>query len=131
MKPRILLIGIQPEEIEILKAKLKNDFLILAYDGLPKVTLNRGILSAESQTVAGKFLKIDQVVFHSIYENDYDFITLLALWNGPCLPNATAMLNLRERIPGLVRSLAISKFDGIPRGMTIRKQQLNRPQYPN
>ena len=122
MKRRILLIGLQPEEIEALRLNLSNDFLIVAYDLLPKVRLNHGILSVESTKVSGKFLKVDQVVFHSIYEKDYDFITLLALWNGPCLPNATAMMNLRERIPGLVRSLAVSKFDGISRGMTLGKQ---------
>ena len=125
MKPRILLIGLLPEEVESIKQTLSIDFLIVAYDLLPEVTLNNGVLSVESPRVMGKFLKVDQVIFHSIYEKDYDFITLLALWNGPCLPNATAMMNLRERIQGLIRSLEVSNFDGIPRGMTIGKQKYN------
>lgn len=65
------------------------------------------------------------MIFHGIYKDDLDFITLLAMWNGPCLPNALGMMDLRQRIPGLVRALSVSKFSGIKRGMVIGEQEYN------
>jgi hypothetical protein len=64
-------------------------------------------------------LVVDAVIFHGIFTNDFDFINLLALWNGPCLPTALGKLDLRQRIPGLARALSVLKFGGIKRGMVI------------
>jgi hypothetical protein len=77
----------------------------------------------ESPTVPDKYFPVDKVIFHGIFENDYDFITLLALWDGPCLPNASGMMDLRQRIPGLARALKVSKFTGIKRSMVLGNRE--------
>lgn len=118
-KKRLLVIGLEPADVQAIKQSLGFNYLVVHYDGLPKVQLVEGALLAESATVPGKYLRIDAVIFHGIFEHDFDFITLLALWNGPCLPNATAMMDLRQRIPGLARALKASQFSGIKRGMVI------------
>lgn len=124
-KKRILLIGLLPKEIEAIKTSLDMEYLVIAYDMLPKLKLVENTLWVESTTIPDKFLKVDKVIFHGIFKDDYDLITLLALWNGPCLPNAKAMMDLRQRIPGLVRTLAISKFNSLKRGMAIGQEQWN------
>ncbi|CAM3921453.1 hypothetical protein MUGA111182_17415 [Mucilaginibacter galii] len=122
-KKRILIVGLEHSEVKAIKQDLGFEYLIVHYEVLPKVKLEEGILFVESATSPGKFLSVDKVIFHGIYENDFDFITLLALWNGPCLPGALGMMDLRQRIPGLVRSLRVSKFSGIKRGMVIGCQE--------
>ena len=123
-RKRILFVGLQIEEIQAIKKGLDYDYLTVVYDMLPEVKLQENILYVENPNVPQQFLKVDKVIFHGIYENDFDFITLLALWNGPCLPNATAMMDLRKRIPGLVRALSVTKFGGIKRGMSIGQQEI-------
>jgi hypothetical protein len=44
----------------------------------------------------------------------------LVPWGGPCLPGARGMMDLRLRLPGLVRSLAVTQFSGIPTGYADR-----------
>ena len=121
-KKRILLIGLEDNEVMLIKEGLDYSYLMLHYDMLPKIKLVGGILLVESRTIAEKYLPIDKVIFHGIFENDLDFITMLALWNGPCLPNAVGMMDLRQRIPGLVRSLKASTFANLNRGMLIGKE---------
>ena len=123
-KKRILIIGLEPNEVNRIKEQLGYGYLIVAYDMLPIVQLKEQVLYVENPNVPDQFLKVDKVIFHGIYENDFDFITLLSLWNGPCLPNAHGMMDLRQRIPGLTRALAVSKFNGIKRGMAIGEQDL-------
>ena len=122
-KKRVLIVGLEESDVSAVKQNLSFDYLIVHYDVLPEVQLIEGELFVESPTITGKFLLVDKVIFYGIYENDFDFITLLALWKGPCLPNAIGMMDLRHRIPGLVRALHVSKFSGIKRGMVIGTQE--------
>jgi len=122
-KKRILVIGLEPSDVQLIKQNLGFEYLFVHYDLLPQVQLINGLLFVESPNIPGKYLEVNIVIFHGIFENDLDLITLLALWNGPCLPNALGMMNLRQRIPGLVRSLAVSKFSTIRRGMVIGSQE--------
>ena len=122
-KKRILIVGLEEPEAQVFKQTLGFGFLVVHYDVLPTVQLVEGDLFVESPTVPGKFLLVDKVIFHGIFKDDVDFITLLALWNGPCLPNAVGMMDLRQRIPGLARALQVSRFSGIKRGMVIGAQE--------
>jgi hypothetical protein len=62
------------------------------------------------------WIPVSKVIFHSIYENDLDFIAALALWGGPCLPNARAMMDCRLKLPCLVRALQHTRFGSPLRG---------------
>lgn len=125
VRKRLLVVGLFEPEIEAIKKELGFEYLIVSYDMLPSVKLVENILYVENPNINEQYLKVDKVIFHGIFEDDYDFITLLSLWNGPCLPNAIGMLDLRQRIPGLARVLPITKFNGIKRGMLINKQNIN------
>lgn len=116
-KKRALLVGLEENETQHIRQNI--DHLVLIADTLPKVKLVNGELWVESRTVMDKYLKVDLVIYHGIFDNDFDFITLLALWNGPCLPNAPGMMDCRLRHSGLVRALRISNFGKAPRGMSI------------
>jgi hypothetical protein len=118
-KKRVLIVGLEESEILIIKQSIGFDYLLVHYEVLPKIQLIEGNLLVESSTTPGKYLSVDIVIFHGIFADDFDFITLLALWSGPCLPNASGMMDLRHRIPGLVRALSVSKFSGIKRGMVL------------
>lgn len=120
-KKRVLMVGLEPPETtEILE---KIDCLTVIYEYLPKIKLVEGILWVESKTHPDKFLKIDKVIYHGVFDDDFDFITLLALWGGECLPNATGMMDCRLRHSGLVRALKATKFGVIPRGMSLEAQE--------
>ncbi|MEO3408279.1 hypothetical protein AAFN85_30470 [Mucilaginibacter sp. CAU 1740] len=121
-KVRVLIVGLEEAEVNAIKQNLGFNYLLVTYDSLPQVKLVEGELYVESPTVPDKYLLVNKVIFHGIYKDDVDFITLLALWNGPCLPNALGMMDLRQRIPGLVRALSVSRFGGIKRGMVINEQ---------
>lgn len=118
-KKRILVVGLEKSELQSIKEGFGFEFLFVHYESLPLIQLIEGDLFVESPSVPEKYLSVDAVIFYGIFENDFDFITLLALWNGPCLPNALGMMDLRQRIPGLVRALSVSKFSGAKRGMVI------------
>lgn len=120
-KQRILIVGLEEGDVAKIKEGLGFEYLFIHSDLVPRVKLIKGTLFVESTTIPDKFLKVDKVVFHGIYDNDFDFINLLALWNGPCLPNATGMMDLRKRIPGLVRALKVSTFNQLERGMVINQ----------
>jgi hypothetical protein len=124
-KKRILVVGLEENEVSYIKEHLGFNFLVVHYEMLPNVKLIQGVLFVESQSVIDKYLPVDKVIFHGIFKDDYDFITLLSLWGGPCLPNATGMMDLRQRIPGLARALKISKFTGIKRSMVLGNQDFN------
>ena len=121
-KKRILIVGLDPADSDIIKNKLL-DFLVVAYDALPRIRLSEGVLLVESPWHPDKYLPVDKVIFHGIFENDYDFITLLAMWNGQCLPNPLGMMDCRLRHAGLVRALRVTKFGNVPRGMCITAEK--------
>lgn len=126
-KKRILVIGLEKKEVKSIRENLGLDYLVVHYDMLPIIKLVKGTLLVESPSIPDKYYPVDKVIFHGIFENDYDFITLLALWGGPCLPNATGMMDLRQRIPGLSRALKVSKFSGIKRSMVLGNQEFYSP----
>jgi hypothetical protein len=66
------------------------------------------------------FVPVERVAYHAIFEDDFDFLAALALWGGPCLPDARGMMDLRLRLPGLIRALAVTRFGGIPRSYADR-----------
>ena len=111
---RILFVGLEPPEMAELAGGIQTPFVTSVM--LPRIKLDRGALLVERPSAAGQFLPISRVVFHGIFEDDFDFIDTLALWRGPCLPDALGMMDLRFRTAGLVRALRVSRFNTLPRG---------------
>ncbi|AGA28554.1 hypothetical protein Sinac_4358 [Singulisphaera acidiphila DSM 18658] len=93
---------------------------VLAFETLPRIQVDRGRLMVEHPHRMNQFVPIGRAVFHAIFEDDFDFITALALWGGPCLPGARGMMDLRHRLPGLVRAMAVTRFGQVPRGYADR-----------
>ena len=119
-RQRTLLVGLEPEEIDAIRNQIGD--LLVAHSTLPRVRLVEGELFAESSTQANRFLKIDKVVYHGIFENDFHFLTLLALWGGHCLPDAQGMMDCRLRHSGLVRAARVSRFGKMKRGMSLEPE---------
>jgi hypothetical protein len=117
-KPRILFVGLEEPEVEAITQQV--NCLSIVYEHLPSLKLVDGELFAESRLHPDRFLKIDKVVYHGIFENDFDVLTLLALWGGPCLPDASGMMDCRLRHSGLVRALRVTRFGGLSRGMSVK-----------
>lgn len=86
---------------------------LIGHELLPKIQVVDGQLLVESKR-GPWFVPVDKVLFHGIFEDDLEFIAALALWGGPCLPNARAMMDCRLRIPCLVRALEFTRF-GAPK----------------
>ncbi len=110
---RVLLVGLEPHEAESLSAKL--DTHVSAWTNLPPILVENGQLFIPRQSGPG-LLSVDKVVFHGVYENDFDFFCGLALWGGPCLPGPKAMLDSRLKLPCLVKALEVSQFAAPRRG---------------
>ncbi|MGF1579923.1 MAG: hypothetical protein ACFCD0_11215 [Gemmataceae bacterium] len=115
----LLIVGFdEPEFLEIkerLQASVSQPESLLWSDSLPRIQVVRGELLAESRDRFGLH-PVSRVVFHGIFENDFPFLTALALWGGPCLPGARGMMDCRLRVPCLVRSLAVTRFGTMLRG---------------
>jgi hypothetical protein len=114
----ILLVGLDEPETTELRGRL--DRPVLAFENLPRIRVDRGRLFVEHPHLMNHFIPVAQAVFHAIFEEDFDFLTALVLWGGPCLPGARGMMDLRHRLPGLVRTLAVTRFGRIPRGYADR-----------
>ena len=116
---RVLVVGLDKPEYSELRQKVEAP--IVATELLPRIKVEAGRLFVEKPgTSVGVFLPVSKVVFHGIFENDFDFITALALWGGPCLPDALGMMECRLRLPGLVHALRASRFNTLPRGFADR-----------
>lgn len=111
---RLLIVGL--DEPEYLEFKKRVSCPIIWYDMLPRIQLIQGKLHVERPDSAEQFVAVARIIFHGIFEDDFPFLTALALWGGPCLPNARGMMNCRQRIPGLVRALQVTRFGNMPRG---------------
>lgn len=109
---RIALVGIEWEEYQVIKSSYAG--LIIWHQSIPKIVVKNGVLYMEKQTGVG-MLAVDKVVYYGIYDNDFDFIAGLAIWSGPCFPNAIAMLDCRLKIPCLIKAMKFTRF-GKPRG---------------
>lgn len=114
----LLLVGLDEPEIAELKNRLSRP--VLAFETLPRIQVDRGRLVVEHPRVMNAFVPVERVAYHAIFEDDFDFLTALALWGGPCLPSARGMMDLRLRVPGLVRALAVTRFGSTARSFADR-----------
>lgn len=117
MPDRILIVGLDRPELDALRPQI--DAAVVAAPAVPRIKLQEGTLLVERAGAAGHFLPVDRVVFHGIFDDDFDFIACLALWGGPCLPSARGMLRCRQRVPCLIDALAATRFRAAPRGFGI------------
>lgn len=113
MKNRICIIGLN----KVLMSSIKKAHFgpIIHHELVPKFLVDKGRLFIERNNGPG-MLEVHKVIFHGIFENDFDLLVGLAIWGGPCYPNATAMMNCRLKLPCLARALQLSNF-GSPRGL--------------
>lgn len=117
---RIALVGIEMEEYQVIRSGYKG--LIIWHQSIPKIVIKNGILFMEKENGIG-ILPVDKVVYYGIFDNDFDFITGLAVWNGACFPNAEAMMDCRLKIPCLVKAMKHSRFDA-PRGFVSAETEV-------
>lgn len=113
MTSRLCLIGLDAPQIADLKARI--DGPVVAYETLPRILVRDGNLFVEAASGFG-VIPVHRVVYHGIFEDDHDLIAGLALWGGPCLPDARAMMDCRLKLPCLVRALAFTEFGPPARG---------------
>ncbi|SEN93585.1 hypothetical protein SAMN05444671_2494 [Flavobacterium sp. CF108] len=118
---RIALVGIEQEEYDIIKAQYSGH--IIWHQSIPKIVVKDEVLYMEKSNGVG-MLPVDKVVYYGIYDNDFDFISGLAIWNGDCYPKASAMLDCRFKIPCLVKGLSLSRFSA-PRGFISAGTSVN------
>lgn len=105
----ICIVGLDEPEYAAISEKLSQP--VIAHPILPRIVVKDGVLSVEAMHGRG-FVPVSKVIYHSIFDNDFDFITGLALWGGPCLPNARAMMDARMKYACLVRALDVTCFGG-------------------
>ena len=110
---RTCLIGLDENEVSLIRSSVPDQLLV--HEVLPRLVLKDGSLFATMPDGIG-MCPISKVVFHGIFENDHDVISGLALWDGPCLPNARAMMDCRLKLPCLVRALRYTRFGSSLRG---------------
>lgn len=108
---RALLIGLDDAQANEIRERVQMP--VMAYYDLPRVVVEGRELLAERRNGPG-YLPVSHVVFHGIYEHDAEFLAALALWGGPCLPGANALMDCRLRLPCLVRALRYTHYP-VPR----------------
>ncbi|MCA9175243.1 MAG: hypothetical protein KDB14_12230 [Planctomycetales bacterium] len=113
MAPRPCIIGLDQPQYALLKDRLAGPIYI--HETLPRILVRDGELFVESPN-GFRLTPVSRVVFHGIFEDDHDLIGGLALWGGPCLPNAKAMMDCRLKLPCLVRALQFTQFASPARG---------------
>jgi hypothetical protein len=116
---RLLLVGLDEPEQQALRERLPGP--ITCYEMLPRIQVKQGQLFVESMKADDRFLPVARVVFHGIFEDDLPFLAALALWGGPCFPRARGMMDCRQRLPCLVRALAVTRFGALQRGYADRR----------
>lgn len=120
MKTRLCIIGLDHQVAEQIKKKHFGP--IIFHPTLPKFFTKDGKMFIERSNGIG-MLPVDKVIFHGIFENDFDLITALAIWGGDCFPNALGMMNCRLKLPCLARALQYSKYNS-PRGMLAANTEI-------
>jgi hypothetical protein len=113
MVERICIVGLdEPEYTDIAR---RVGMAVIAHEVLPRIVVKDGEFLVQPRNRMG-LVPVSKVVFHGIFEDDLDFITGLALWGGPCLPNAHGLLDCRLRMPCLARALRHTRFGAPLRG---------------
>jgi hypothetical protein len=112
-EPVTLLIGLDRPEINELLPRISGP--VLADEMLPEIRLIDGELLAEDRSAWNRYRVVRRTIFHGIFEDDLPAITSLALWGGPCLPNALGMLVARPRITNLAFAKRASRFADLAR----------------
>lgn len=125
MEKYVCIIGFDAHEFRVFQEKLTRP--IVAYEMLPKLWLKDGELWVQAPSSL-KYVPVSHVVFHGIFEDDYESICGLALWGGPCLPNAEAMMETRLKFANLVRALKYSRFNTPNRGFCSARAEIYMPQ---
>ncbi len=111
MKDYVCLVGLDDAEAEEICSLV--DAPSFYRVTLPSLKVQAGQLWVETET-RPRYLPVRKLVYHAIYEHDLDFITGLSFWGGACLPHPRGMLDLRLKLPGLLRALDHTRF-GFPR----------------
>ena len=107
MKEYVCIVGLDEEEASELSRALEIPSFFRVT--LPTIMVQSGQLWVETES-RPRYVPVKKLVYHAIYENDLDFITGLSFWGGACLPNARGMLDLRLKLPGLLRALDHTRF---------------------
>jgi len=107
MTQRIALIGLDEPESNVIRERGPDG--IVAYESLPRIRVQDAQLWLETK-MGGTYHRIDRIVFHGIFEHDFDFLAALVLWGGPCYPEPQPMLDCRLRLPCLARALKYTRF---------------------
>lgn len=115
MAERFCIVGLDEAEVAEIRERLPPGVGLIAHETVPRIVVNDGRLLVEARRSPG-MIAVDKVVFHAIYDNDLDFFCGLALWNGPCLPAARAMMDCRLKFPCLIRALQMTRFGSPGRG---------------
>jgi glutathione synthase/RimK-type ligase-like ATP-grasp enzyme len=113
MTNRICIIGLDPAEYHEIRERV--NVPILAHEMLPRIMVHDGQLFVEA-TNSMAMRPVSHVIYHGIFEDDFEFITGLALWGGPCLPNPHAMMDCRHKFACLVRALKFTRYGSPLRG---------------
>ncbi len=111
---RVLMVGLERTVYPGIVSRLDCPYLVSEL--LPNIKVEDGLLLAKGTRGGAGYLPVSHVLYHGIFDNDFDFITALAVWNQKCLPNAIGMMRARMRVPALVHALQVTRFPGGPRG---------------
>lgn len=111
---RILLVGLDEPEYRDLKAR--TEVPLIFHPSLPTLKVSDGELWTESRVHPGRMLTASAVVYHGIFDDDFDFLEALALWGGPCLPGSLGLMRCRKRIPCLAQALRVTRYGAARRG---------------
>lgn len=122
MPERICLIGFDEKEIGLLKDQISGS--VIGHPTLPKFQLVDGVLFVDRESGSWQ-VPVDRVVYHGIFEDDFDLFIALNLWGGPCFPNPLGMLDCRLKHACLVRALAVTDFPGSARGFAPAGAQVS------
>ncbi len=100
---------------EYLQIRERANVPVIAVETLPKIAVVEGQLLVQPPNRMA-LMPVSKMVYHAILEDDLNFITGLALWGGPCFPDAYALMDCRLRLPCLVRALRHTRFGSGPHG---------------
>jgi hypothetical protein len=121
---RVCIVGLEEHEVAEFQSLIEFGIGVVAHQALPHIIVKDGKLFVESRQRAGS-IEVTRVIFHGIYENDLEFLAGLALWGGPCLPSPRGMMDLRLRLPGLIRALDHTRFALPLRGYASPKAEFD------